>query len=158
MSTISQELPEDTDALITFIETRFHATHRQELSELVPLARKVETVHRDAEELPRGLADLLEQMADELDAHMQKEEQVLFPLMRQGGHPMISHPIAMMMAEHDDHTERLRSLEALTNNFTPPAQACASWRALYAGARKLTDDLKEHIHAENTVLFPRFLG
>ncbi len=148
--------PLDTDALIGLIEARFHAVHRRELPELARLARRVETVHADKPDVPRGLAALLETMASELESHMQKEEQVLFPLMRRGGHPMIMHPIGMMRHEHDDHGEHLRALEALTNGGVPPAGACNTWRALYAGTRKFTDDLMEHIHLENNVLFPRF--
>lgn len=149
--------PEDNDALIDLIETRYHATHRRELPELTRLARRVEAVHRENADVPHGLADLLEHMAGELGAHMCKEEQVLFPLMRQGGHPMISGPIAMMLSEHDDHGAQLRELERLTTDFTAPDGACTTWRALYAGSRKLADDLMEHIHIENNLLFPRFL-
>jgi regulator of cell morphogenesis and NO signaling len=87
---------------------------------------------------------------------MQKEEQVLFPMMRRGGHPMIGHPIAMMRHEHDDHGEHLRALEALTRDFTPPAGACRSWRALYAGLDHLAAELMRHIAVENSLLFPRF--
>lgn len=150
--------PADTDALIERIETRFHAVHRRELPELVKLARRVEAVHRAHAVVPAGLGDLLERMATELEDHMQKEEQVLFPLMRKGGHPMIGHPIRMMMTEHDDHGAHLLTLEELTHDFTPPDDACPTWRALYAGAKKLSDDLIEHIHTENNILFPRFLG
>jgi len=61
-----------------------------------------------------------------------------------------------MLAEHDDHGEHLRELERLTLDFTAPDDACPTWRALYVGARKLAEDLVEHIHIENNVLFPRF--
>ena len=148
--------PEDTGALIDLIETRFHAAHRREFPELIRLARRVEAVHRDHPEVPHGLADLLTRMESELEAHMCKEEQVLFPLMRQGGHPMISGPIAVLLAEHDDHGVHLRELERLTTDFTAPDGACTTWRALYTGTHKLADDLMEHIHTENNVLFPRF--
>lgn len=151
------EHPERTDDLITLIETRYHAAHRCELPELVRLARRVEAVHKANAAVPRGLAALLEQMGDELEDHMRKEEEVLFPLMRRGGHPMIAQPIAVMLAEHDDHGAHLRALERLTGDFTAPAEACPTWRALYIGAKKLADDLVEHIHTENNVLFPRFL-
>ena len=151
------EHPERTEDLITVIETRYHATHRRELPELVRLARRVEAVHKDNPAVPRGLAALLERMGSELETHMRKEEDVLFPLMRRGGHPMIAHPIAVMLAEHDDHGAHLRELERLTGDFTAPADACPTWRALYVGAKKLADDLMEHIHTENNVLFPRFL-
>ncbi|HET6182394.1 MAG TPA: iron-sulfur cluster repair protein YtfE [Acetobacteraceae bacterium] len=150
--------PEGTADLIASIETRFHAVHRQELPELIRLARRVEAVHKANPAVPRGMTGLLETMAEELEEHMQKEEQVLFPLMRRGGNPAIAAPIAAMLAEHDDHGARLRELEALTGDFTAPEDACATWRALYAGARKLSDDLMEHIHTENNVLFPRFAG
>lgn len=148
--------PEATADLIDLIETRYHAVHRQELPELLRLAQRVEAVHKAHPSVPRGLAELLNRMAQELAEHMAKEEQMLFPLMRRGGHPMIGQPIRVMLAEHDDHGAHLRQLEALTDDFTPPPEACPTWRALYAGCRKLTDDLMEHIHLENNVLFPRF--
>ncbi|HET8997360.1 MAG TPA: iron-sulfur cluster repair protein YtfE [Acetobacteraceae bacterium] len=153
---LAADRPESTDALITLIETRYHAVHRRELPELVRLARRVEAVHKHHPAAPTGIATLLEQMEGELEDHMQKEEQVLFPLMRRGGHPMIGQPIAMMLAEHDGHGAHLRRLESLTNDFTAPAEACPTWRALYVGAKKLADDLVEHIHTENNLLFPRF--
>jgi regulator of cell morphogenesis and NO signaling len=148
--------PEDTNDLIDMILIRFHETHRRELPELVKLARRVEAVHRDVASVPAGLADLLQHISDELESHMQKEEKILFPMILRGGHPMIAGPISVMLAEHDDHGANLRKLEALTNDFMPPADACTTWRALYVGARKLTDDVMEHIHTENNILFPRF--
>jgi len=150
--------PPETEALIGMLESRFHATHRRELPELIRLARHVEAVHGDNPAVPRGLAALLETMAGELEFHMQKEEQILFPLMRRGGHPMIANPIGCMRHEHDHHGDHLRALEKLTYAGTPPEGACDTWRALYAGTRKLADDLMEHIHLENDVLFPRFGG
>lgn len=150
--------PGTTEELITLIETRYHAAHRRELPELLRLARRVEAVHKAHPAVPNGLADLLETISSDLEDHMQKEEQILFPLMRRGGHPMIAQPIAMMLAEHDDHGAHLRALERLTGDFTVPDDACPTWRALCIGARKFADDLVEHIHIENNVLFPRFTG
>ncbi len=148
--------PVETEALVAHIVARFHETHRRELPELVHLARRVEAVHGEREGAPLGLAAALEDLAAELESHMAKEEQVLFPMMLRGGHPMIGHPIAAMRHEHDDAGEQLRLVEALTQGHVPPAGACNTWRALYAGTRKLADDLMEHIHLENNVLFPRF--
>jgi regulator of cell morphogenesis and NO signaling len=150
------ELPEDTRDLIALIQTRYHSVHRQEFPELIRLAKRVEAVHRAHPAAPFGLAGLLEDMAREMEDHMQKEEQVLFPLMQRGGHPMIGQPIAVMLAEHNDHSALLRELEQVTNDHTVPEDACPTWRALYAGTRKLADDVMEHIHTENNVLFPRF--
>lgn len=148
--------PQDTDALIAHIQTRYHDMHRRELADLIPLARKVEAVHADHPDAPQGLADLLSDMLDEMESHMAKEEQVLFPLMLRGGHPKIAHPVAMMRADHDDHARRLRALEHLTHGFAVPEGACRSWQALYAGSAKFADDLVAHMHVENDVLFPRF--
>lgn len=151
------ERPDETPALIDLIETRYHAAHRRALPELIRLGRRVEAVHKDNPAVPRGIAALLERMSGELEVHMKKEELILFPMMRRGGHPMIAQPISIMLAEHDDHGVHLRELEALTNDFVAPGDACPTWRALYVGAKKLADDLVEHIHTENNVLFPRFV-
>jgi regulator of cell morphogenesis and NO signaling len=150
------EAPEEPLALIDHILTRFHETHRRELPELILLARKVEAAHAQHPQVPQGLAGLLEHIAEAIEEHMQKEERILFPMMRAGGAPMIMGPIEVMEHEHVEHGERLRQLEALTRNHTPPADACTSWHALYAGTRKLVDDVMLHIHLENNVLFPQF--
>jgi regulator of cell morphogenesis and NO signaling len=149
-------LPENVDDLIQHVLERYHQVHRRELPELRKLAIRVEKVHEGNPAVPAGLSVQLQRMQAALESHMEKEEQILFPLMRTGGNPMIVHPIAMMRHEHDEHGEELRALSALTNDMTPPAEACNSWRALYAGLAKLAEDLTEHIHIENNILFPRF--
>jgi regulator of cell morphogenesis and NO signaling len=149
-------VPEETGALIDLIETRFHAGHRRELPELLRLARRTEAAHRAHALAPHGIAALLGHIQEELEAHMQKEEQVLFPMMRRGGHPMIGQPIAVLLAEHDGHGAQLRALERVAHGFEPLEEACPTWRALYVGARRLSEEVMEHIHLENNVLFPRF--
>ncbi|HML08629.1 MAG TPA: iron-sulfur cluster repair protein YtfE [Xanthobacteraceae bacterium] len=149
-------IPENTDDIIDLILERYHQVHRRELPELRALAKRVEQVHAGHPAVPTGLSDLLARMQAELESHMQKEEQVLFPLMRAGGNPMIVHPIAMMRHEHDEHGEALKALAALTGDLNLPDGACSSWRALYAGLGKLVEDLTEHMHIENNILFPRF--
>lgn len=146
----------DPSALIEHILTRYHAVHREQLPELIRMARRVEAVHRDNPQVPAGLADHLEEMHQELLSHMLKEEQVLFPMLKQSGNPFVGQPIGMMRAEHVNHGEALDKLNALTNDATPPQGACNTWRALYAGIAQLGDDLINHIHLENNVLFPRF--
>jgi regulator of cell morphogenesis and NO signaling len=150
------DAPSDAPALIDHILTRYHDVHRRELPELVRLARRVEARHEGHPYVPAGLADTLEEMLADLGQHMVKEETILFPMMRAGGAPMIGFPIARMRAEHVEHGERLRKVELLTNGCQPPPDACNSWLALYAGVRKLVDDLMQHIHLENNVLFPQF--
>ncbi|WP_440111259.1 iron-sulfur cluster repair protein YtfE [Acidovorax sp. BL-A-41-H1] len=142
--------------LIDHILVRYHEVHRQQLPELIRMARRVEAVHRDNPDVPVGLADHLETMQEELLSHMLKEEQVLFPMLKSGGKPFVGQPIGMMRTEHVDHGEALDKLNALTHDATPPQGACNTWRALYAGIAQLGDDLINHIHLENNVLFPLF--
>ena len=151
-----RRVPHQTAALIYHIRARYHNTHRCELPELIRLARKVETVHAGKAGVPEGLADLLERMAAELEQHMCKEEMILFPAMKLRADVRLDAPIACMRHEHDGHGEHLRELEALTGGITVPAGACRTWQVLYAGLAKLRDDLMEHIHLENNVLFRRF--
>jgi regulator of cell morphogenesis and NO signaling len=143
-------------SLVAHILANFHARHRAELPDLVALARKVENVHHDVPEAPLGLADALEHISDDLEWHMQKEEQVLFPAMLQGVGGAISHPIAVMRGEHESHVEAIAAIEALTRNFAVPDGACGNWQRLFAGARSLCADLREHMRIENDILFPRF--
>jgi regulator of cell morphogenesis and NO signaling len=142
--------------LVEHLLVRYHAVHREQLPELIRLARRVEHVHGDREDCPHGLADHLEAMAQELDSHMRKEEMVLFPMITRGQGGMASMPISAMRSEHDDHGTELRRLAELTHNITTPRDACTTWRALYTGLRSFRDDLIAHIHTENNILFERF--
>lgn len=140
-----------TAELIGHILARYHAVHRQQFPELIRLARKVEQVHAERSDCPAGLAGHLHTMHQELESHMQKEEQVLFPLLL-SGFPAPA-PIAVMRSEHDHHGESLARLAALTDGLRPPRDACTTWRALYLGLATLRDDLMQHIHLENNILF-----
>lgn len=142
--------------LVDHLLTRFHAVHREQLPELVRLARKVEQVHGDRPDCPTGLADHLSAMQQELESHMQKEEQVLFPMFARGQGTLARMPIGVMRREHDHHGESLQRLMALTQDITPPRGACTTWRALYLGLATFRADLMVHIHLENNVLFERF--
>lgn len=139
--------------LIAHLLERYHARHRQQLPELIRLSRRVETVHGDRPECPHGLASHLETMLQELESHMQKEEQILFPLLQKGVPPQGLPPVAMMRFEHDQHGEALARMVALAHGLVHPRGACNTWRALMAGLVTLKQDLMQHIHLENNVLF-----
>jgi regulator of cell morphogenesis and NO signaling len=84
---------------------------------------------------------------------------VLFPALRSGNRGQTVHmPIRVMMQEHEDHGANLKRIRELSSDFALPAEACGTWRALYAGLEKLESELMEHIHLENNVLFPRTLN
>lgn len=136
---------------------RYHEPLRQELPRLLAMAHRVEAVHGDKAACPRGLADLLQRAGDELLLHMQKEEQVLFPLIRAGRGNLATAPVGVMELEHLDHVRTLEQVRALTTDHVPPPEACGTWRALYLGLAELERELVQHMHLENNVLFPRAL-
>jgi len=143
--------------LIQHVLDRYHASHRAELPRLLEMAQKVEKVHADKASCPRGLAEHVERMCEELEMHMQKEEQVLFPMVLSGRGRMAAMPIQIMEEEHEDHGRNLARLRELTHDFAPPEDACGTWRALYLGLAELDEQLMQHIHTENNILFPRAL-
>ena len=101
---------ESPETLIDHILERYHAVHREQLPELIRMARRVEAVHRDHPLVPTGLADLLEEAEQDLLSHMMKEENILFPMFKAGGNPFVSQPIGVMRAEHTQHGEMLEQL------------------------------------------------
>lgn len=150
------DAPSENGALIAHIVETYHCAHRREIPRLIELARRVEATHGQHPAVPTGLAKVLEQTLYELLDHMQKEEQVLFPAMTSGYRGSLSAPITVMRFEHDQHAHGIRALQRLTNGLRPPEDACGSWRGLYDGIEKLINDLIDHMHLENNVLFPRF--
>jgi iron-sulfur cluster repair di-iron protein len=153
----AEETPSsEPSALIAYILRRFHEVHRQQLPELIHLASKVESVHAAHPSNPRGLAVLLQQMHADLLDHMGKEETVLFPMLARGNSSFATHPICVMMSEHEEHGRRLALVMAMTHQATPPDDACSTWVRLYAAVRQFAGDLEQHIHLENEVLFPQF--
>lgn len=147
-----------TGRLIDHIVTRFHRPHLEELADAIVLAERVEATHKASDDCPLGLADLLARLAEDLEIHQHKEEAVVFPLLLRGGGRTLAMPMARMLSEHDGLNRDLATLARLTAGFTPPAQACTTWRLLYGLCAKLDADLREHLRLENDVLFPRFDG
>lgn len=148
---------DDADLIAHLLE-RFHKVHRMQLAELTRLASRVESVHGDRDECPRGLTEHLHHMAMELEQHMQQEEGILFPMIASGRGMMAGGPIQVMLREHESHKEEIRRIDQLTNDLTLPRGACNTWRALYTGIEAFKADLDAHIHLENDVLFARYQG
>jgi regulator of cell morphogenesis and NO signaling len=158
---LSSDLPrwdrEPLSALIDFIVSTYHTRLRRDLPDLIEMARKVERKHGAKSACPIGLTAHLEIMHAAVLAHLEKEEQILFPMIVRGAGNRAARPVYVMEMEHDHHRDDLTHLRRLTGDFQPPPQACATWRALYGGLGQLEQELMEHIHLENNVLFPRAL-
>lgn len=143
--------------LVDFIESHYHSRLRSEIPDLISMAEKVERVHASKATCPRGLAGHLRMVHAAILEHLAKEEQVLFPMIRSGYHSRASAPIRVMEQEHEDHGRNLDHLRGLAHEFVAPPEACTTWQALYLRLKQLSDELMEHIHLENNVVFPRVL-
>lgn len=144
--------------IIDHIVVRYHDRHREQLPELILQATKVERVHADKPNVPKGLTRYLTMLNQELSSHMMKEEQILFPMLKQGMGSQAMGPISVMESEHDEAGELLEVIKHITNGVMSPPEACTTWKAMYNGINELIDDLMEHISLENNVLFPRALA
>lgn len=151
-------------ALIDHVLQKHHAYTKNALEELKPLIEKVVRVHgADHPELGE-LRVLFERLRDDMDMHLMKEERILFPYMLalEEDEPVsaphfgtVANPIRMMMMEHEADDAILRQMVKITDGFSLPAGACASYTALYQGLNELVNDLFQHMHLENNILFPR---
>jgi len=145
--------------LASYIVEKHHKFLRRELPRLHELAEKVTRVHGASTPSLLKIYDVFLSIEAELISHMTKEEHVLFPAVvaLSKGQPIsrsLDGPIAQMIHEHDAVGTGLRRLRDLSNGFMPPASACNTYRALFAGLNELEEDLHWHIHLENAVLFP----
>lgn len=154
--------------LIQHIVRVHHLCVRQELPRLAEMASKVATKRSDRAPELATIAELIEKLRAKMYAHIQKEEQVLFPFIAQmdqesivaypSAHTCfqsITHPIFMMEQEHESVDNMVTELRRLTNQYAPPAWACAMHFALFSGLREFEADFRQHVHLENDVLFPR---
>lgn len=145
--------------LIHHIVSTYHESLRKELPRLESMARRVHEVHHDKD--PERLSELLSVyvgLKQELDSHMAKEEQILFPMIERGEGAMAGGPVSVMEHEHESAGAALRRLRALTDGYQAPAEVCNTWRALWHGLAALEESTHQHIHLENNILFPRALG
>ena len=143
--------PHQLEPLIGHILARYHMVHRQELPELARLAEEVESRHHGHPDVPFGLAGVLHELAQVLDDHMGKEEAELFPRLRRI-EPGSGSALLALRLEHSRLEAYLCCLETLTAGHQAPADACDTWRRLYAGTAKLVDDLIRHRYLESETL------
>jgi regulator of cell morphogenesis and NO signaling len=150
----------DLADLASHIESTHHAYLHRELPRLSALADKVVGAHGARHPELAGVRDTLAALREDLDPHLRREEQVLFPLIRglasTGPRATLSvqTPIARLTTEHDRAGELLRTLRAQTGGYVTPTDGCASYRSFYDGLAELEADLHLHVHKENNRLFP----
>jgi len=161
----------ELDFLIDHIVNIHHAYVEESLPIILQYSNKVATVHGHHYTEVIEINNLFTEAANELAGHMKKEELILFPFMKQlivanrEGTPApqppfgtVNNPINMMEAEHEHVGEIFKTIAKLTNNYTPPEDACNTFRALYASLDEFEQDLHQHIHLENNILHPKVIA
>lgn len=155
------------DLLTDYIEKTHHRYVVEKTQVLLPFLSKLCKVHGARHPELFEINELFIGCSGELAQHMKKEELILFPfikkmvqatlsdeLISQPHFGTVENPIAMMMHEHDTEGERFRKIATLTSNYTPPADACNTYRVTFAMLQEFEQDLHKHIHLENNILFP----
>ena len=155
------------DLLSDYIEKTHHRYVEEKTQILLPFLDKLCKVHGANHPELFEINELFIGCAGELAQHMKKEELMLFPFIKkmakaaleeeQIAKPQfgtVKNPIAMMMQEHETEGDRFVKIAALTNNYTPPADGCSTFRVTYAMLADFEQDLHKHIHLENNILFP----
>lgn len=156
------------DLLVDYIEKKHHRYVEDKTQEIKPYLDKICRVHGDRHPELLEINNLFNEAAGELAAHMKKEELILFPFVRKIAKAKqenakleaphfgtVENPIQMMMHEHNTEGERFRKIENLSNNYTPPVDACNTYRVTFALLKEFEADLHLHIHLENNILFPK---
>jgi len=158
----------ELDFLADYIINTHHKYVNEANELIIQYSDKVAKVHGHHYTEVVEINQLFHGIASELKMHMHKEEMILFPYIKElaiankNGTKVtpppfgtIQNPIKMMEAEHVDAGEIITKLAELSNNFTPPPEACNTFRALYAKLEEYQNDLFQHIHLENNILFPK---
>ena len=159
------------EELVGHINSKHHEYLKMELPRAVSLAKKVTAAHGANHPELAELQSAVEDLSSELTQHLAKEELVLFPyvsgleraLASNGALPRgcfgsIASPIAVMSQEHDDAGEVLAKIRQLTKDYTVPQDACPTYHAYMDVLKSLEQDLHQHIHLENNILFPRAIA
>lgn len=146
--------------LVEHIQNTHHAYLRNELPRLDMLTAKVARAHGGTDPRLLEVHQVLREFAAELTSHMLKEERILFPLIcaAERGQPTpgsVSGPIRQMEAEHDDAGRALAAMRHLTDGYQAPDGACNTYLAMLDALEYLEQDMHQHVHKENNILFPK---
>ena len=156
------------DSLCVHIISAHHAYVRSELPRLRQFAQKVVSRHGSTHPELLPIQQLVESLGEDLLQHLDKEEVILFPcivslernLSACGPRSLacfgnVRNPVRVMMAEHDAAGAALAQIRSLSRDFTPPEGACPTYRGFYQALSEFERDLRQHVHLENNILFPR---
>ena len=154
--------------LITHIVSSHHAYVNREVPRLAQLAARVVSRHGDDKPELRLLESKVAELGEELLQHLGKEEMILFPYINAQEKAItdgtakpnscfgtVASPLEMMTREHDSAGTLMAEIRRLRNNYTPPVGACPTFLNYFNTLQEFEQDLHQHIHLENNILFPR---
>ncbi|MGN6179186.1 MAG: iron-sulfur cluster repair di-iron protein [Mucilaginibacter sp.] len=158
----------DIGFLCEYIVNTHHQYVRDNTLFIRELAQKVARVHGGSHPELIDVAQIFERIAHGLMLHIMKEENILFPRIKELAHHQkigdtippadfgqISTPIQLMESEHEQAGEDFEAIRDLTMNYQLPADACQSYTILFKKLDEYENDLHRHVHLENNILFPR---
>lgn len=149
--------------LISHILVKHHLYVKTESPQLLYFLQKIASKHGERHPELIGLQETFATLKNELEEHMEKEETILFPRLKEmtkESYPPIpgnflAGPIQVMEAEHEAAGRLMEEIRRLTNDYTPPEDACTTYRVAFQGLEAYEKDLHQHVHLENNILFPR---
>lgn len=154
--------------LTRHIREKHHRYVREAIGRIKTLLEKVKAKHGENHLEIAEVQRLFTEVGQEMIMHMQKEEQILFPYIdalersTTGNGSLeppffqtVKNPIHAMMKEHDSAGDLVKQIREASGDYTPPTDACTSYKALYQDLREFEADLHQHVHLENNILFPR---
>ncbi|TPN87215.1 iron-sulfur cluster repair di-iron protein [Aquimarina algicola] len=156
----------DIGFLSDYIYNNHHKYVENKIPEIKQYLDKLCKVHGQNHPELFKIRELFTDSADELTKHMKKEELILFPYFKKlvkakKGNKVdvsisfnsVENPIAMMHEEHDNEGHRFRIISSISNNYTPPEDACTTYKVAFSMLQEFEEDLHKHIHLENNILF-----
>jgi regulator of cell morphogenesis and NO signaling len=159
------------DELIDYIVNVHHKYVRESIPVIFAHTQKVATVHGANHSEVIDIARHFETVAADLSNHMMKEERMLFPyikslvMAKRNGSTLApppfgsaQNPIRMMEAEHRAAGDELYTVRSLSSNYAPPGDACTTYRVSYQELQQFEQDLHQHVHLENNILFPKAIA
>ncbi|MFE8700344.1 iron-sulfur cluster repair di-iron protein [Cytobacillus sp. FJAT-54145] len=152
-----------SDEIIDHIKEHYHETLREELTLLSPYVTKVAKVHGGHRPELMKVYDLFYELKNELLEHTTKEEEMVFPMLLSLEDPEVENReemlsrISELEKEHDHAGSILKELREITSDFTPPMDACGTYRLVYKRLEMLEEHTFMHVHLENNILFPRYM-
>ena len=154
--------------LIDYIESNHHAYVRNAIPVIQAHLQKVVNAHGKNHPEMKEINEHFNDVADEMTMHMKKEEQMLFPYIRQMAESQkqqdaivapsfktVRNPISVMEFEHERAGQAMAKIRTISHNYEPPADACTTFRLCLTELDEFERDLHKHVHLENNILFPK---